>query len=413
MTLVRKGTSLLLFTSLLLSAAGCSGAVNDANSAKPSETVASPVTTIPVAAEGSSAKPAAPLPLPVNPPSISSFKSSANKSTGTVTAVRLADPLTGWAGGDGWLAGTTDGGKHWNVQLQHPYLVQQIFALNAKKAWTTLDIGDKRGLKLIQTLDGGKHWKDAGTVPNYSFFHFVSDTEAYSGNAKTTDGGKTWTKLQVPAAIVGDAYFHDRNNGWAVTAGNGKFVIQKTTDGGKSWRAVFTRKTQVIPGTAMIRSTGARDAWVELIGDSGMTQTSYSLFHTADGGKSWQPVLADSGAGSGPAPGFSMDEKKVPRNTGNSPGMLYVVNPSIAFMGGQCEACDNPNTIGKTTNGGKSWINLKPLYPGYGPQQIAAADANHVWWINTDHEQPSRMYVTSDGGQHWTLVHTFDKPKSK
>lgn len=74
-------------------------------------------------------------------------------------------------------------------------------------------------------------------------------------------------------------------------------------------------------------------------------------------------------------------------------------------------ACDNSNTMGKTTDGGKTWIDLMAEFPGYGPQQIAAADANHVWWINTDNSEPSIMYTTSDGGKHWTKVHTFAKPK--
>jgi photosystem II stability/assembly factor-like uncharacterized protein len=409
MKMSRKSSRLLLFASLLLVTSGC------AAQGGPSEVSQGSASSMPAAAAAVAVTPTSQsssvLPLPVKPPSVSTFKQSAVKRTGKVTAVRSADASIGWAGGDGWIAGTTDGGKHWSVQLQHPYSVGQIFALNAKKVWATLDIGDKRGMKLIRSTDGGKHWTDAGAVPSYGFFHFVSDTEAFSGNARTTDGGKTWRKLPAPAALIGEAYFHDRNNGWVVTKGSDGFSIRKTNDGGKTWPTVLSRKTDGSPTHAVIRSAGVKDAWVEVIGGSGMTQTSYSLFHTVDGGRNWQPVLANSGAGSGPAPGFTMDEKKVPRNTGSSPGALYVVNSKIVFMGGQCQACDLSNTIGKTIDGGKTWINLKGQFAGYDQQQIAAADADHVWWICTDNSQQSRMYITTDGGKHWKLVYTFDKPK--
>jgi len=348
----------------------------------------------------------------VNPPPVNTDLNGDPKTTGLVTAVRMADPLTGWTGGEGWIARTEDGGKSWTVQLRPQFNVLQIFALNDKQAWASLDLGDIRGSKLIRTTDGGRSWSDAGVVPKSGFFHFVSDREAFAGNARTTDGGKTWTAVPVPDGTVGEVYFHDAMNGWAVTRDEQSFSIRRTTDGGRSWISVFTRKSAVPPVDAVIRSAGKNDAWVELIGDAGMSQRSYSLFHTADGGRTWQPVLDNSQAGSGPAPGFTMEDDGVPSNRGSAPGALYVVNTRIAFMGGQCYACDKPNTLGKTTDGGNTWINLTPEYPGYGPQQIAATDADHVWWINTDDAEPSRMYATSDGGRTWTLVHTFDKPKA-
>ncbi len=67
--------------------------------------------------------------------------------------------------------------------------------------------------------------------------------------------------------------------------------------------------------------------------------------------------------------------------------------------------------MGKTIDGGKTWVNLPSKFPGFGTQQVAAADADHVWWINTDSTEPSVMYTSSDGGKHWNKVHTFDKPE--
>ncbi|TMV43687.1 hypothetical protein FE783_34770 [Paenibacillus mesophilus] len=328
-----------------------------------------------------------------------------------ITAVRLADPQSGWIGGKGWIARTDDGGKTWNAQYSGEGTVEQLFALNDREAWAVVgDAGNKsKPRQLLGTKDGGKTWTAVGTMPNTGFLHFVSSDEAYSGNAKTTDGGKTWAALPVPEQTVGDAYFHDRHNGWAVTQDKDMLHVKRTTDGGESWQNVMSRKTVAQLTGALIRSAGANDAWVEWIGESGMTQTSYSLFHTSDGGKAWQTVIANSTAGGGPAPGFPIDHSDGPKNTGSKPGALYVVDPNVAFMGGQCMACDKPNTIGWTIDGGKTWVNGEAAFAGYGQQLLAIADATHGWWIVTDTTEPAVMYTTSDGGKSWQKAHTFEK----
>ncbi|PYI52639.1 WD40/YVTN/BNR-like repeat-containing protein [Paenibacillus flagellatus] len=338
----------------------------------------------------------------------------ANVRMGKVTAVRLADPQSGWVGGEGWIARTDDGGKSWKAQYGGAGTVAQLFALNGREAWaaqTGTGSAPSGGRVLLATTDGGEHWAPAGMVPNEGFLHFVSKEEAFSANARTTDGGKTWTTMPIPPHTVGDVYFHDKDNGWAATQEKDTIAVKRTTDGGQSWQTVMTRRT-VAPATgAVIRSAGVNDAWVEWIGDSGMTQTSYSLFHTADGGKTWTTVIANSTAGGGPAPGFPIDHSSGPENAGSKPGALYVVDPKVAFMGGQCMACDKPNTIGWTTDGGKTWTNGEAAFEGYGEQLLAIADANNGWWITTDSTAPSVMYTTADGGKSWKKVYTFETPK--
>lgn len=81
-------------------------------------------------------------------------------------------------------------------------------------------------------------------------------------------------------------------------------MVKRTVDGGVAWRTVMSRETVSPLSVTVIRSAGQDDAWVELIGDSGMSQTSYSLFHTTDGGDNWITVLANSTADGGPAPAF-------------------------------------------------------------------------------------------------------------
>jgi photosystem II stability/assembly factor-like uncharacterized protein len=341
---------------------------------------------------------------------IQSSSKTINLKMGKVTAVRLADFNTGWIGGEGWIARTDDAGKSWRGQYQVEGTVKQLFALNDQDAWATVSKNSTASneLLLFRTNDGGNHWSLVGKVPNQGFLHFISNQEAFNGNWKTTDGGKTWTTLSIPKNVVGDAYFHDDHHGWAVIQEKNTFQVVRTIDGGKTWHAVMTRKTIAPLNGVLIRSAGTDDAWIECIGDSGMTQTSYSLFHTADGGKGWQTVIAKASAGGGPAPGFPMDYTEGPTIGGSSPGPLYVVNSKVAFMGGQCMACDRPNTIGWTMDGGKTVVKGTESFEGYGEMLMAFADARNGWLICTDHTEPSVMYTTSDGGKHWRKVSVFN-----
>jgi photosystem II stability/assembly factor-like uncharacterized protein len=333
-----------------------------------------------------------------------------------VTALRLINGQSGWIGGNGWIARTDadasgSAGAAWSVQYQERETVQQIFALNGQQAWAVMaDSGT-----LLATRDGGKRWERTATVPKQGkagFLHFVSSKEGFSGSQYTKDGGKSWSALPVPGHTVGQPYYHDRQNGWAVTQSTDRsFRILHTVNGGQNWTTVLSRTTEAPVNGVVIRSVERGNAWIELVGDSGMNQTSYSLWHTADSGRSWRTVLANATAGGGPAPGISSKDSLVPKNEGAAPGMLYAVNGSTALMGGYCAPCDKPNTIGWTNDGGKTWNNGKQSFDGYGSQQIGMANAKEGWAIFSDTEQAPVMYVTSDGGQHWTKSHVFDKPK--
>ncbi len=399
---LKLGMSLLAAS--LAFAAGCSSSggnagLNHTNSpSPPAASTASPV---------GESSPAPTVPSASSEPTPSSPAVVAPE--GQPTALRLADEKIGWAGGKGWIARTDDGGRSWSVQYSKPFEVVQLFALNDVRIWATLDTGSAEGLRLVRSNDGGKSWNEAGVVPNRGYLHFRNDKDGFAGNAFTKDGGETWSVLKTPDSLVGDAYFHDLNNGWAVRRSKGKFEFLHSADGGQSWKTVMSRKWDGELTDAIIRSTGKNDAWIELIGESGMTQTSYSVFHTFNGGGTWTSVLAKSNAGSGPAPGFEMDgkEEKASEGPGNSPGVLYVVNPQTAIMGGQCLACDAPNTIAETTDGGKSWTVSKREFSGYGRQLIAAVDAKRIWLLTTDSTEPSVLYVTSDGGKNWDKTYSF------
>ncbi|MBJ6363913.1 WD40/YVTN/BNR-like repeat-containing protein [Paenibacillus sp. GCM10012307] len=351
----------------------------------------------------------------VDPGRIAQIADDGHQPSGEITALRLADRNKGWIGGDGWIARTDNRGKDWKIQHEGEGTVNQLFALNDRQAWATIRTnGQMTGgsLELLHTADGGSNWRAAGEVPNDGFLHFVTEQEGLSGRAHTTDGGATWSSLPVPDGIAGDAYFNNSSYGWAVTNGNGKINVMRTVDGGKTWKEMLSRDLVAELTGTVIRSGGKEDVWIELVGDSGMTQTSYSLFHSSDGGKTWTTVINNSTAGAGPAPGIPADDPSGSRNEGSGPGLLYVVDKQTAYMSGVCHACDNPNTIGWTHDGGKTWHNSKQSLTGVGPQQLGFADANYGWWAISDHDNPTLLYITEDGGDTWKAASLFEPVKT-
>src|SRR5207247_419491 len=118
--------------------------------------------------------------------------------------------------------------------------VQQIFALNHLDLWATINQGGNMS-RILHSNDGGKHWSLVGTTPNQAFLHFTSKTTALSGNYLTQDSGKTWHLLPIPKDTVGDVYFHDEKNGWAVTQSNKALDVKRTNDGGNTWETVMTK----------------------------------------------------------------------------------------------------------------------------------------------------------------------------
>jgi hypothetical protein len=331
-----------------------------------------------------------------------------------VTAVRIIDASAGWTGGVGWIARTENNGKKWKVQYQGNATVEQIFALNGKQAWAVLgqSEGQANERQLLQTVDGGSKWTVVGKVPDGDFLHFVNSKEAFIGNQYSADGGKTWTALNVPEGTIGQAYFHDAEIGWAMTKGpQGSFQAMRTEDGAATWRISNVWLSQSPLNGAVIRSAGKDDVWVQCIGDSGMSQTSFALYHSDDGGKKWRTVVAKSTAGGGPAPGWDADVPQELPQGWAKPGPLYVVNTSTAYMGGYCPACDQANSLGWTTDGGVTWKVSDNRFAGSSGALLAIADAKRGWWITTSASEPSVMYTTSDGGVTWQKAYEFDKPK--
>ena len=85
---------------------------------------------------------------------------------------------------------------------------------------------------------------------------------------------------------------------------------------------------------------------------------------------------------------------------------LSVVSASVVWASG-------PGTVLRTVDGGATWQNVPP--PGSAGllfRDVEAFDANNAVILAIGPGDASRVYVTSDGGQHWALAFVNDDPNA-
>jgi photosystem II stability/assembly factor-like uncharacterized protein len=90
---------------------------------------------------------------------------------------------------------------------------------------------------------------------------------------------------------------------------------------------------------------------------------------------------------------------------------LSVVSPKVVWASGYIPGT-GPGVVVRTTNGGTTWQSVAP--PGSTDLQfrdIQAFDANHAVLLSIGNNPDDfRVYVTSDGGAHWTQTFTNAQP---
>ncbi len=325
-------------------------------------------------------------------------------------AVDFLNPGNGWLAGQGVIWKTTDSGRSWRATYFGPAGLRAIKFVNARDGWAW------SWRRLLSTTDGGSTWQQVyqaaagplaslswtGPETGYAVIGAASGppgrTQPGGGLYRTNDGGSSWQPVATPFH-PSTVSFWDSRQGWAV----GDSRIWHTADGGKSWMPAFIYGHGVpVPMAAEIRLSGPDEVWVLLRGDSGMSQTSYTVFHHSPG-KEWQVVAAVSTAGAGPAPDAPAG---APGGPESSPGPLVAVGPNTAVLGGVCEACGlGEVALWRTSDGGADWTRYPPIYGAGGipgPYAISFANAQQGWLV--DGNGYTQVLATTDGGATWRQV---------
>jgi photosystem II stability/assembly factor-like uncharacterized protein len=146
---------------------------------------------------------------------------------------------------------------------------------------------------------GGRSIAVAGSASR-PFEYYMGATGG--GLWKTTDGGETWkpvTDGKIGSSSVGAVAVCEANPD-VVYLGMGESELRgnvmqgdgvyRSADGGKTWTHVGLETTQVI-AKLVVAPGGCDDVYAAAFGHLYGKSADRGVFHSADGGKSWQKVL--------------------------------------------------------------------------------------------------------------------------
>ncbi|WNS43554.1 hypothetical protein [Paenibacillus sp. MMS20-IR301] len=319
--------------------------------------------------------------------------------------VEFLNGKTGRAAGNGFLIGTSDGGCHFQEIYKGQWNFQQIVFPDNVHGWALAAVNDGQAKYLIRTTDGGSTWtRLTNKAVTFERVDFLDGSRGFGYNRTSTyytsDGGGSWSLIKTPANTRG-AYFSSRNSGYAVVVVPGSgYRVMRTTDGGANWKLLL-KSAYTDPGYGQIYADGSQ-VYALLYGGFGMSQTSYSLYGSADAGASWTRVIAQETAGGGPAPG-SGAAKAVKGPASGTPGNMVLIGGTTAFLAGYHPAAEQAG-VGVTKNNGVTWSNQQTV-PGY-EASISFTDHNTGWLAVRDLNS-STLYSTKDAGAAWTAKFSF------
>lgn len=317
---------------------------------------------------------------------------------------------------------------------------------------------DKAGTNTVTiygTQNGGESWTSSLTFPegNWLFagwIHFFDDHVGIAlgtgGNRllRTTDGGKKWETLELPAAVTPSMIsFPKPDEGWVLqklvaASGSEEAAVYHTTDGGREWHRVsltspmYTDVPGQLPAYGNKSGLAFKDASVGWVSGStnalGVTWLNKSL----DGGHHWQPEhlgvpreWASAEIATLPPRFFSHSDGVLPVVV-NSNLYLYFTQDGGVHWGrpvllpGSADWPTPPpwefiddkqgwvaagNQVWGTVDGGKSWEVLSALDPKLEFARIRFVTPKVGWAVVTagspvESSEPSLMH-TVDGGRHW------------
>lgn len=273
------------------------------------------------------------------------------------------------------------------------------------KAAEFSDPTDLKALKYrsIGPAWGGRVARAAGVSGDPNTYYFAG---AASGVWKSTDAGYTWKSVfddqpvssmgslaiapSDPNVIyVGSGEANIRGN---VAAGNG---IYKSIDAGKTWKHVWVQEGQI--GKMVVHPTNPDIAFAAVLGNAFGPNPERGVYRTTDGGKTWVQVL------------------KKDADTGACDVALDPTNPNILFAGlWQTRRTPWSMTSGgpgsglyMSRDGGEHWTQLtgKGLPEGvWGKIGVAVAPSDSRRVYALIEAKDGGLFRSDDGGESWSLA---------
>jgi photosystem II stability/assembly factor-like uncharacterized protein len=254
---------------------------------------------------------------------------------------------------------------------------------------------------------------------------------------RTTDGGATWTEVQldikgVDLTFLSSINFASTTVGWAAGSDeSGHTVVFKTSDGGQTWSA---QRTPFVQSPTSVKFGGNEKGWIAGVkappddpdseegpsdilfsSDGGSTWSAQchlpvsisdlsfpfesegwaagmpaSIYHTSDGGRTWGPQQTGLEGGSPGTPAASkyrvLRVDFVDRQHGWAGAANSATSPD-----------EKRSAVFGSTNGGSTWATLWVMQ-GETFRELHFLNQQEGW-AATDNGQ--YIYHTTDGGHRW------------
>lgn len=252
---------------------------------------------------------------------------------------------------------------------------------------------------VYKSTDSGKHWEHIGLSDTRQIGKILVDPHnpdivlvaalghAYDANAergvfRTTDGGKTWSKVLYKGPDVGAVdlawdpadpsvvyatLWQARRPAWSQYPPDqgDESGIYKSTDEGKTWTEIEGQGLPAKPYGRIGVSVATNSTGMNVFALVNSLKSGSGLYHSEDGGKTWQLM--------------STDARIITRMWYFGTVLVDPQNPNTIYI---------PNrSVMRSTDGGKTFAAIKGS-PG--------GDDYHYLWI--DPTDDSRMIVASDQG---------------
>jgi Photosynthesis system II assembly factor YCF48/BNR/Asp-box repeat len=335
--------------------------------------------------------------------------------SGYLSGIQFVSSDQGWVVGQREILATSDGGQHWTVQDSGSLNLTSVDFISAAVGWA---VGTN---SLLTTADGGAHWT-ALDDPCLRSVHFVSPEDGFAtaggrgpfyfgvgpaqGRLKvlaTTDGGRSWHALHVPA-VPQTVCFDNAEQGWLGAAGR----LYRSTDGGRTWKLVTAGARPPRAGfTAwmIVRCAGDGAAWALDIGPGAeASQEPHIGYYASPQGTA--PLFAEQYF---PHPGVTVTTN----SPGSDPGPISAISPTSAAFIDFCPACEPAPSVPWDLVTGTSVIREGDV-SGLTQPESASFLSSQLGWVagivvrqhGTTIRWYQRIVTTSDGGRNWRVLFT-------
>tara|TARA_B110000483_G_scaffold89364_1_gene110328 strand:+ start:9529 stop:12687 length:3159 start_codon:yes stop_codon:yes gene_type:complete len=346
--------------------------------------------------------------------------------SGRITSIDVVESnpdiiYVGTASGGLWKS--TSAGISWepvfNDQVTASVGAVAIQQSNPDVIWVGTGEGNPRnslngGYGIYKSLDGGKSWKSMGLQKTRHIHRVIIDPSNPNivyvaaigspwgehperGIYKTTNGGKSWSKVLFinnktgaadlvmdpsnPNKLVAAMWEHKRDP-WFFKSGGSGSGLHITYDGGKTW----SKKTHAdgLPKGDLGRIGLAIAANKTNIIYALVESKKNALYKSEDGGFKWKKINDKSDIGNRPF--YYSDIAVDPQNENRVFSVFTYVNVS--------------------QDGGK---NFSELMPAYGVDNGVHPD-HHAWWIHPKDGSfmidgnDGGLNITRDGGKTWRFI---------